>query len=967
MNAEVLRTEMLEMLAEIRSAGRGVSRTDLGRILDRRLPSLVVSQDAFEGVSMSDAFRIRLGEAVSDACAVARERVEAQIVDGSAMPRRLPTRTRTLGWSLAAAAVLLMGMWLFSILAPRGQIVAPKVTPPVAGPEKPIVPRPERKTPGPTVQIEPGTRRRSVKEPFKAVPKRDPGKVAVNKPPAIGEITSIEGEPILFEPGDENPRIARGKTALVAGTRFETGDMDRVEFKLQDGSVLRLAFNTALVHRGNGKDATARDFELLRGSVYAIVAPTTDREKFTIETPVATARVWATEFILELVTTRARDSLESKLSANLQVKSGTVQFYNDFGDVKANAWEESTAVDGAGPTTPRRIKKLREQIFTYDAGHTHLTEYTYRLGAHEARARLVTGERGPSVPRLPAMLARLLEEATRPALSGELDTSIARLRKLASDAPHAAVLNNLGIAHELKDDMEAAIRSYQAATRLDPGQPLYRYNLGFALQRIGNLPRSVEELEEAVRLAPGYEMAIKELAHDYDLLERYDEALDVVEAGLRRNPKSAILWMSKSTVLFDGGRHDEAEKGYKHTIELDPTNANAWYQLGYALRFQGKDAESERAFERSLEIAPRDVASLTAVAGIRRKQNLFKEAEELYKSALAIDPDNVGAHADLAWLYENIDRSPEAESHYRKAIKLDPNAAYLHNNLALLLYHNFKGRVKEAEKSFRRAIALDPTHVNFHRGLAEAVASLGRRKEAEAHYRIAVDLEPGNFLSYKYFADFYLQSGRPAKAAALYLEGVRANPKSSNFLTMAGWYLITIHYWEESVEVHRKLVALLPPGHDAIHANTYLAYALIHTGKFREAKSLVDQVLTDNPDDTECASHRATILALTGGDLDEALKWAKRGASEPQPYGIRWHALGLVHFKRGEFDPAIEALEKAVKSFGGIYLAADALVLLGQVYEAKRDVPAAIDAYRRAQKIESGNKPAAEALKRLGG
>ena len=76
-------------------------------------------------------------------------------------------------------------------------------------------------------------------------------------------------------------------------------------------------------------------------------------------------------------------------------------------------------------------------------------------------------------------------------------------------------------------------------------------------------------------------------------------------------------------------------------------------------------------------------------------------------------------------------------------------------------------------------------------------------------------------------------------------------------------------------------------------------------------------------------------------------------------------SLGFVHFKRGELDEAVAALVKAAERYGKVYLAADALVTLGQVYEAKKDTPAAIEAYRRALQIEPANRAAASALKRL--
>ncbi len=108
----------------------------------------------------------------------------------------------------------------------------------------------------------------------------------------------------------------------------------------------------------------------------------------------------------------------------------------------------------------------------------------------------------------------------------------------------------------------------------------------------------------------------------------------------------------------------------------------------------------------------------------------------------------------------------------------------------------------------------------------------------------------------------------------------------------------------------------------------------------------------------------AFLLARKGMNLDEALERAKKTAV-PGAHAQRFYTLGVVHFKRGELDLAVEALKTATAGYGKSFLAADALVELGQVYEAKTDVTSAIDAYSRALTIEPANRPATNALRRL--
>jgi tetratricopeptide (TPR) repeat protein len=91
-------------------------------------------------------------------------------------------------------------------------------------------------------------------------------------------------------------------------------------------------------------------------------------------------------------------------------------------------------------------------------------------------------------------------------------------------------------------------------------------------------------------------------------------------------------------------------------------------------------------------------------------------------------------------------------------------------------------------------------------------------------------------------------------------------------------------------------------------------------------------------------------LAVLLGDknLDEAIAWCQK-AQQLRPADPKYaHTLAFYQRKKGNTDAAVELLRKAIQCEPS-YL--DAYLLLGEIYEERRDFPAAAKVYGDAAKI----------------
>ena len=1071
MSAQELRTEILGLLTDVRSAGRGASRSSFEAVVDRRIPRLVSAHDPFEGVSLSDNALAAIRNAVS---ATFEEELQEPRRAGIGLSFPLPWR-----WRLAGAAALVLTLFAIYTVRPPERVVQRVV---------------------------------------------------------VGTLRPLMGAPKVREPGAGAPISVNEKVAIVLGARIETDDMDKAVIVQKDGSTFVLDFNTIVEFRNQSAAGhiPGRDLVLISGNLSAKVAPTKARQKFAIQTPVATAEVLGTEFSLAV---RKISAARPGVRATLQVKSGRVAFFNESGRRVATEMTESTAVAGAAPTEPRRVRFLRV-AFRYGRSSAQWYRRTFPMKPGEAAENFVPrnatgltvstlpggdlgivglaansparakglqvgdviaaldGQRNPSesairsaiylragqslrltvrrngaeseiaVPirtdslAIPRRVTRLLVDATAPALSGDPDTAIRRLTMLARRVPHAAVYHNLGVVYERLDRMGPTIQSYQAAVRLDPRVALYRRSLARALHKIENLNRSVEELEAAMADRAGHQETVPLLADAYVLVDRTRDALALVESALLHDPKNARVWMAKTRVLMRAAKPDEANEAAFQATRQAPDSAEAHATHAGILAFRGQGEEADMAYRKAIELDPCHWRFYHYRADNLRGMGRIREAEAANRLGAQVGRDDPLAQTAYGVRLLRSARAGEAEPFLRKALDLDPEDPNAYYNLGQTM--EALGRLREAANLFEKAVRLFPNDDRawsylgrplialgeFGRAEAALAEALGRKPAGETHdWQIGdvvthsddIPTNPGNGVGnvtwtspirstidisgacwrvrdigrsqdWKLYHNNRLlsygtvYSGDPyTRDNPFRFRDGSAGPAVLNGRTVASGDVIKLEivqnplsYFGDMIGVamtirtlpDRRVFDLAADWSDTENPNGVWSYnggnnSLAHAAAWDSivfdywsgpqpawANSETGRPrmpawfkLSAGTFRDETSSNWALILAHKGIKLDEALHRAKRAVGLNAP-ASRFYVLGFVHFKRGELAEAIDPLKKAAV-LGQSYIAANASAVLGQVYEARKDIPAAIDAYRRALQIEPANRSAASALKRL--
>lgn len=200
-------------------------------------------------------------------------------------------------------------------------------------------------------------------------------------------------------------------------------------------------------------------------------------------------------------------------------------------------------------------------------------------------------------------------------------------------------------------------------------------------------------------------------------LQRYEDALEIIDEALSKSPEDPRIIFSRGFVLFSISRYEEALEVLDKAIEMQPELPDAWYCKANALYQIERFEDALEAYEKAIEYA-----------GIMN-------FEFPRYSLLNIDPDpTLKTNAAGVWYakantLDKLGRQEEAIEAYRSALEIKkafPDAWYcLGNCLAEV------GRDEDALTAFTNALHIEPDFNAARENKAEILLKLGRQEEAK--------------------------------------------------------------------------------------------------------------------------------------------------------------------------------------------------------------------------------------------
>jgi predicted O-linked N-acetylglucosamine transferase (SPINDLY family) len=297
--------------------------------------------------------------------------------------------------------------------------------------------------------------------------------------------------------------------------------------------------------------------------------------------------------------------------------------------------------------------------------------------AHAAPAPTTGGLSPPVSPATTEAARAEYQLGNDLAKAGHFTEAIAHYEEaLRLDPRHVNAHVNLGTAQYRLGDLDAAIACYRRALDVDPKSLRAHTNLAMLLRERGHergaLDEAIRHFETARHLQPGNAVVLRELAGLLWEVGRNREARRCLDELVKAEPGSARAHNDLGAMLLNQQNDGAALPYFERARQLDPNLCEAHVNIGIICEHRGDVAAAREAFGRALAI--RDNPTLTLhrellcppVWASAEELDAYRARAESVIEAFAARPLRLAmrevqasrAEAPFLWAYHGRDNLP---------------------------------------------------------------------------------------------------------------------------------------------------------------------------------------------------------------------------------------------------------------------------------------------------------------------
>ncbi|MDD5750132.1 MAG: tetratricopeptide repeat protein [Candidatus Pacebacteria bacterium] len=177
---------------------------------------------------------------------------------------------------------------------------------------------------------------------------------------------------------------------------------------------------------------------------------------------------------------------------------------------------------------------------------------------------------------------------------------------------------------------EWAIKSFEAALKLEPKNPVFLTELGKLELADKKNDEAKDFFQQAVAIKPDYVDAHLQMAFLEDEEGSKQEAQGRLENLVRLSPFSVDAHFQLGRIYFNSGEYDKAQEQFQTVLALYPNHSNSLYSLALVYEKEGEKDKALELLNRVLELNPgnQDVKQKISAVKNEKSTPVEESAEE---------------------------------------------------------------------------------------------------------------------------------------------------------------------------------------------------------------------------------------------------------------------------------------------------------------------------------------------------
>jgi Flp pilus assembly protein TadD len=182
-------------------------------------------------------------------------------------------------------------------------------------------------------------------------------------------------------------------------------------------------------------------------------------------------------------------------------------------------------------------------------------------------------------------------------IAGCVPLSQERVRDFNEDGVHLFQLGEFSEAREC----------FQTALELKPADPVLLYNVGQCCDRVDDVANAERYYNECLLATPNHADCRHALASMLVRVGRKQDAAQMVQAWLAREPKLAAAYAEDGWLWHQSGDLPRAQARLHQALELDPHDTRTLVELARVYEAMQRPDRAVALYERVLVLHPREI------------------------------------------------------------------------------------------------------------------------------------------------------------------------------------------------------------------------------------------------------------------------------------------------------------------------------------------------------------------------